>query len=249
MSTVNSIATASFSAAQKKLCLFGAMMAACALTANVTDIALGFGDTEVASYGGKTAVEWFAVFQANWFKGLYVLGILNIVYQLSLIPVFYCLYILHKQEMNHLPALALLTALIGVSVYISHNAAIPMYSLSNQYAAATSEDARLIIAGAGQAVLATGEDFTPGSFMGLILSSIAAVLFAVVQLRGGLFGKPTALTGIVGFIFLSLFVVIATFIQSLYVIAFYSFAMFGGLCALAWFALTGFRLLKFSLAG
>ena len=49
-----------------------------ALAANVLDVILGFGETEILINGVQTATGWFALYQENWFKGLYMLGLLNI---------------------------------------------------------------------------------------------------------------------------------------------------------------------------
>jgi hypothetical protein len=99
-----------------------------------------------------------------------------------------------------------------------------------------------MFAAAGEAVLASGEDFTPGSFLGMMFGVIAAIAMSLVMLRGGIFGKGTAWIGIVGFTFLSVFTIWATFIPVLYGIAFFGFGMIGGLLALAWFALVARKL-------
>jgi hypothetical protein len=109
--------------------------------------------------------------------------------------------------------------------------------LSNKYALANTDVQKTIFIAAGEAVLARGEDFTPGSFIGLIFSGGAAIAISFVMLRGGIFGKVVSWVGIIGFIFLSLFTICATFIPSFYIIAFYFFGSIGGLLALTWFAL------------
>jgi hypothetical protein len=80
----------------------------------------------------------------------------------------------------------------------------------------------------------------------LFLSGVAAICISLIMLRGGIFGKVNAWIGIVGFTFLSLFTIIATFIPALYQIAFYSLAPIGGILALCWFALTARRLFQLS---
>jgi hypothetical protein len=99
---------------------------------------------------------------------------------------------------------------------------------------------------AGESVLARGEDFTLGSFIGLILGSIAAIAISFVMLRGGIFGKVNVWIGIIGFTFLALFTILATFVPALYTIAFYFFGSIGGLLALTWFALVARRLFQLS---
>jgi hypothetical protein len=67
------------------------------------------------------------------------------------------------------------------------------------------------------------------------------------MLCGKIFSKANAWIGIVGFTLLTLFTFAATFIPSLYSIAFYLFGIIGGLLALTWFMMTAikfFRLAK-----
>ncbi len=71
----------------------------------------------------------------------------------------------------------------------------------------------------------------------MFLSGIAAMTSSIALLRGGIFGKVTSWTGLVGFTFLSVFTLLATFVPALYFVAFYVFAMIGGLLVLTWFVL------------
>lgn len=138
---------------------------------------------------------------------------------------------------------ALLLAVLATGIYISSNAAVPMLELAQQHAAATTDLRRWALVGAGEAVLARGEDFTPGTFIGLFLSDLAAIVVSVVMLRGRVFARINALAGTVGFSCLTPFTFIATFVQGWYTVAFYLFGGAGGLLALAWFAMTGRRFL------
>ena len=224
----------------------GAVAALTAMFANILDVVLGFGGTEIVTYGTKSATLWFAVFQDNWFKGLYSLGILNIVYLIAMLPVYFALFAAHRNKQAVYAALAMIVFLISMSIYISNNAAIPLLVLSNKYALAGTDVQKTILTAAGESVLARGEDFTPGSFIGLFLGSIAAIAISFVMLRGGIFGKVNVWIGIVGFTFLSLFTILATFVPALYTIAFYFFGSIGGLLALTWFALVARRLFQLS---
>jgi hypothetical protein len=96
---------------------------------------------------------------------------------------------------------------------------------------------------AGEAVLARGEDFTPGSFIGFFFTEIAGLAISLVMLSGKVFSKSTAYSGIVGFALLSVFTVWATFIPVYYQVAMI-FAMVGGLACLAWYILIAKRLFR-----
>lgn len=233
----------------KSLYIVAGVAALVALAANLLDVILGFGETDIFAYGAMRATDWFALFQENGFKGLYVLGILNIVYMTAMIPLYFGLFHAHRRTHEVYAALALAIFAIGMAIYVANNAAIPMFVLAGKYAAAGTDAERALFAAAGETVLARGEDFTPGSFIGLIFGGIAAITISLVMLRGGVFGKVTAWTGIIGFTFLSIFTILATFVRALYVVAYYFFALIGGLLALAWFALVALKFLKLGRTG
>jgi len=228
----------------KSLYKVAGVAALVALSANLLDVVLGFGETDIIVYGTKTAIDWFALYQENWFKGLYTLGFLNIVYMACLVPVYFGIFAAHRRTNGVYAVLAMIVSFIGMAIYISNSAAIPMFVLSGKYAAAGTDAQRALFAAAGEAVLAYGEDFTPGSFIGLIFGGIAAIAMSFVMLRGGIFGKATAWIGIIGFTFLSIFTIWSTFIPVLYYVAFYFFGMIGGLLALTWFVLVSLRFFK-----
>jgi hypothetical protein len=219
----------------------GAVAALTAMLANLLDVLLGFGSTDMVTYGSKSATEWFALYNENWFRGVYALGILNIVYMIAMLPVYFALFGAHFERQAVAAALTVGIFLTALSMYISNNAAIPLLVLSDKYSLATTDLQRTTLIAAGEAVLSRGEDFTPGSFIPLFLSGVAAICISVIMLRGGVFGKVNAWIGIIGFTFLSLFTMIATFVPALYSFAFYSLASIGGLLALSWFALTARR--------
>jgi len=199
------------------------------MSANLADIILGFGGTDMVTYGTKSAIEWFTVYEDSWFRGVYALGILNIVYMIAMLPVYFALFGAHFEKKAVAAALTLVIFLTAMSMYISNNAAIPLLVLSGKYSLASSELERNILVAAGEAVLSRGEDFTAGSFIPTFLTGLAAVRISIIMLRGGVFGKLHAWIGIVGFTFLSLFTIIATFIPALYAFAFNFLASIGGL--------------------
>jgi hypothetical protein len=225
----------------KRIYKFGAVAALIAMSANLADIILGFGGTDMVTYGTKSAVEWFAVYQDSWFRGVYALGILNIVYMVAMLPVYFALFGAHFEKQAIAAGLTLIVFLTAMSMYISNNAAIPLLVLSGKYSLAATDLQRTILVAAGEAVLSRGEDFTAGSFVPLFLSGLAAICISIIMLRGGIFGKVNAWIGIVGFTFLSLFTIIATFVPALYSFAFYFLGSIGGLLALSWFALLARR--------
>ncbi len=230
----------------RRLFTFAGIGAFLAMAANLLDVILGFGDTSVYVYGTRTALEWFNVFQLSSFKGVYMLGILNIVYMTCMVPVYFGMVVAHHRTHFVSSVTVVVMALLAFAVYVSSSAAIPMFVLSGKYAAATTEAQKSIFISAAESALARGEDFTPGSFFGLLTGGIAAISMSVIMLRGGVFSKTNAWIGIIGFTFLLVFTFVSTFIHAWYLIVFYFFGMFGGLLALAWFVLTGTRFFKLS---
>lgn len=228
----------------KKFYKIAGIAAFIALSANLLDVILGFGNTKIVTYGTKTAVAWFAVFEHNWFTGLYQLGILNIVYMSAMIFVYTGIVLAHRHKNKIYATLAMIIFLVSMAIYIANSAAIPMLVLANKYAAAGTEIQKTLFATAGEVVLTRGEDFTPGAFPGLILGGLAAIMMSCVLLRSKIFGKKVGLIGLVGFSSLSLFTIWATFIPVYYNFAFYFFGTIGGLFAIAWFLLMGIKFFK-----
>jgi hypothetical protein len=211
------------------------------MLANILDVVLGFGGREMVTYGSRSATEWFAVYHDSWFRGIYTLGILNIVYMIAMLPVYIALLGVHFDKQAIGAALTVIVFVTAMSMYISNNAAIPLLVLSGKYGSAGTEMQRTILIAAGEAILSRGEDFTAGSFIPLFLSGSAAVGISLIMLRGGIFGKLNAWIGIVGFTALSVFTIIATFVPALYEFAFMVLGSLGGLLALSWFALVARR--------
>lgn len=192
-----------------------------------------------------TAVDWFYQCQNNPLLALRMLGLLNIITLLMTLPMYYSIYIAHRNKYNAASTLTLLLYLIGLSIYISNNAAIPLFVISGKYYSVAEEAQRVIFTAAGEAILARGADFTPGSFVGFILTEIAGIAFSILMLRGKIFGKAEAYCGITGLTCLSIFTICSTFLPGTFSIVIV-IAMIGGIASVVWYVLVGRRLLHFS---
>jgi hypothetical protein len=190
-----------------------------------------------------TAVNLFELYQENWILGFRALGLINVVTLAVSVPFFVALYGAHQKEYRAYAALALIVWLVGATIYISNNTAIPMSVLSSKYASATTDSQRTILTAAGEAMIVRGADFTPGSFVGFFLTEIAAIGFSFIMLRSRLFGRAIAYLGIVGFVLLSIFTICSTFFPALFTMGMVV-AMVGGLSGLFWYILVAFRLLR-----
>jgi len=141
-----------------------------------------------------TVSDWFRLFQTNRLIGLIDLDLLLVVDNVLLIPVLLALYVALRRTSESLMVIATALGIVGIVLFITSNPAIEMLSLSDRYAAATTDAQRTIYLAAGQAVLAgwQGTAFQ----VGYLLSSIAGIVIPVVMLRGTIFGKATAVLGI-----------------------------------------------------
>lgn len=191
----------------------------------------------------ETVTEWFTLLQNNPFLGLRNLGLLNIVMIAISIPMVFTLYWIHRKSNQQAAALAMILSIIGWGVFYATNRAFPMLALSTQYAAATSEVERTMLEAAGQAMLSVGQSHTPGTFLAFFFSEIAGILMAFVILRGKLFKPVTAVAGMVGYGFLLIFEVLASFVPSSHSAAMI-LAMIGGLANIAWYLLVALSLFR-----
>jgi hypothetical protein len=167
--TLNPTMTVTMRTSWKWIYKLGAVAALTAMCARLLDVILGFGSTETVTYGSKSAMEWFALYNENWFRGVYALGIMNIVYMIAMLPVYFALFGAHFDKHALAAGLTILIFLTAMSMYISNNAAIPLLVLSSKYSLASTDIQRAALMSAGEAILSRGEDFTAGSFIPLFL--------------------------------------------------------------------------------
>lgn len=190
-----------------------------------------------------TVTGWFALLQANPFLGLRNLGLLNIIMTALGIPMMLAIFWAHRTQSPSSASLAMICSLIGVAVFYATNRAFPMYELSLRYAAAADSLQRSMLEAAGQAMLSVGQSHTPGTFLAFFFSEVGGILMGVVMLRGGLFNRAAALTGLIGYSFLLIYEVLASFLPATHNPALI-IAMIGGLANTAWYILVAVRLFK-----
>jgi len=220
----------------------GAIAALLVVLAFTADIIISFGGGDF-NPAALTATDWFGLFQENWLAGLRALGFINVISLSVSVPLFLAILAVCRQRYQEYAVLALLLYLLGAAVYISNNAAIPMFVLSGKYAQAATEAQRNILAGAGEAVLAKGADFAPGSFVGFFLTELAGIGFSILMVGNNVFGKATAVAGILGFVLLSVFTIWSTFFR-VYFEAAMLVASVGGLSSVVWYFLVSRSLFK-----
>ena len=193
----------------------------------------------------QTAIERFNQFKETPLLGLYNLDILNIINQIILIPSIFALYAAHRNTNKPFALLSLILFLVGTTIFVTSNTALTMLDISQKYFAASSEEQRMLLAAAGEAMLAKGSHGSLGVFFGFALPTFANVLMTAVMLNGKVFSRATSYIGLVGNILLLLYIILVTFFPEVEKMALL-FAMPAGLLAMAWMIMFTIKLLKLS---
>jgi len=167
---------------------------------------LGLRAIGVIHFGPKTmpasAADWFALLQTSRLLGLTLLNAFDIVNYALVGLIFLGLYAALRQANRSAMTLAVAVAFVGIAVYFASNQAFSMLSLSNQYAAATTDAQRSALTAAGQALLAINNPVAlcPGA-LGFLLATVAGLIISIVMLKSGVFSKATAYVGILANVF------------------------------------------------
>jgi hypothetical protein len=134
-----------------------------------------------------TAVDWFALFQKNALLGLLGFEVLLIVYVGLSVLVSLALFVALRRTSPTLTAIFLVLSVIGSMAFISARPAFEMLTLSNQYAAATTDAQRAAFLAAGEAIVAV---FRGTAYLAsYLLGSITGLIIGIVMLRNGIFGR------------------------------------------------------------
>ena len=142
----------------------------------------------------STVIGYFTLFQNNRLLGLLDLDLLLIADTALFIPMLLALYVALRRVSESFMAIATTLGFFGIAAYFASNTAFNMLSLSDQYAAATTDAQRAMFLSAGQAMLAIYQG--TAFHVNYILGAVAPLIISVVMLRSGIFSKVTAYMGI-----------------------------------------------------
>lgn len=143
----------------------------------------------------ETVSGHFVLLQEHWLLGLLGLDLIYLVANTLLLPMILALYLALRRVNESLMLLGILLVLIGTVALLASNPLVEMWTLSNDYAAATTTAERTLYLTAGEVYL-TG--YTGTAYHAhYVLGSIGLLLMALVMLRSPLFGRVAAYTGIV----------------------------------------------------
>lgn len=159
----------------------------------------GFGIFEVPKIIPVSAEQWLALLVENPLVGLVLLNLGDVINYLLVSLLFVALYIALCKTNHRVAVLALTLALCGSLIFISTNQAMSMFSLSRQYATADTVQRALLLE-KGEALLAVDNPGTTnpgmGYLVGLLLVTLAGLMFSLVMLRSQIFNKITAWMGL-----------------------------------------------------
>jgi len=193
----------------------------------------------------QTAVERFNQFKDNQLLGLYIHDLLNTIIQIIFIPSIFAIYGAHRKVKNAPALLALILFLFGTTIFVTSNTALTMLDLSHKYFAAVYEEQRLLLAAAGEAMLAKGAHGSLGVFIGFAMIPFANALMSCVMLNGNVFSRTNSYIGIAGNSLMIIYVVLVTFIPDVKQLALV-FAMPAGILVMVWMIMFTRKLFKMS---
>lgn len=196
----------------------------------------------------QTAIDRFNQLNNSWILGLYNLDLLNVIIQIITIPSIFAIYIAHKRTDNGYALLALILFLIGATIFITGNTALPMFELSKKYFSAISDAQKNLIAAAGESMLVKGAHGSLGVFIGFALPTFSSILISHVMIKGQIFGKANSYIGFVGNILLLLYIVMVTFYPATEKVAL-MIAMPGGILVSTWMMMYMIKLFNLRLIG
>jgi len=195
---------------------------------------------------------WFTLLHGNPLLGLTLLNFFDIANYALVGIMFLAVFVVLRRTNKSYTLLALTFSFLGTLTYIVSNSVLPVFSLSNQYAAVTTEVQKSTLLSAGQAVLANG--YNPDAvyqsadfYMSLLFVALAGMLMSAVMLKGHIFGKATAYVGLVASSLDLIYLVGLVFVpvSSLYLLGVFCIAI-AGLLLMIWHLLIGIKLYQLS---
>jgi hypothetical protein len=141
-----------------------------------------------------TVAGYFTLLHYHRLLGLLSLDLLYIMDSVLLILVYLAIYVVLRRAGESAALIALILGIVGIAAYFASNTAFEMLSLSNQFAAATTDAQRTALLTAGQVMLETykGTAFDIYYF----LNTVVLFIFSPLMLRSSVFRKTTAYLGI-----------------------------------------------------
>lgn len=183
------------------------------------------------------ALGWFSLLRENKLFASAALTLFQIPAFISFIPMFLALYVVMRKVNQGYALIFIALVLLGTAVYLASNSAFAILSLSDHYAAATTDAQRLIFLAAGESLLAAYEGI--GVNTGIFLTMVAVIIISSLMLKSATFGKITSFVGLAaGAVALVYYISLAMPIEGIFVLE------AAGAILLVWVVLIGIRLLR-----
>jgi hypothetical protein len=209
----------------------------------------GFGIFNVPATPPSSAIDWFTLLQNNRLVGLALLNVFDLVNYALVGLILLALYRVLRKSHPSAMVIATTCGLVGIGVYLASNQAFSMLSLSNQYAAATTEAHRAMLLAAGEALLAINNPGAiyqgTGIYLSLLLVTLAGLIISLVMLRSSIFGKVTAYVGILANTFQLGYFIALVFALAIYVF----FPVLAAPFRVVWYVLIARKLFQLGMGG
>lgn len=135
----------------------------------------------------NTPIEIFSLFQRNWLLGLLHFDLLGMIAYLFFIPFTLALYATMKRTDESLMLVAVVLFFIGVAAFFATNTGFSALSLSHQYEIAKTQEERLLLLAACQAMITL---FNVNAFLvSYVIVSAAWVMIGVAMLQATVFSR------------------------------------------------------------
>ena len=144
----------------------------------------------------NSAIGWFTLLHAHPVLGFTLLNGVDMMTFVLAGVVYFAVCTALKRTDREFMILALALSFAGIAVYIASNPAIPMLTLSSQYAASTTDAQRSMILAAGEQVMASKNPFAIGQNLAFALFNAGGLILSTAMLRSGIFSTRTAWLGI-----------------------------------------------------
>lgn len=187
-----------------------------------------------------TAEETFTVFREGRLVGLLRLELLSLLNLMLYYLTFFGLYAALRRTDGVHALLATALVFAGVTLWIASHSAFSLMTLSDRYAAAATDAERARFLAAAEALMAADMWHSTGALAGGALIECGALVVSTLMLRSAVFGRATAVVGLVTHGLDLLQVLLGAFVPGVKPVL---LAVAGPLY-LVWFTLVGRRLLQ-----
>jgi hypothetical protein len=138
---------------------------------------------------------WFNLYNDNWILGLIHQDFLYIINNVIVAIMYLALYMKLKSKIESIMLLAISLGILGIGAYFASNRAYELLNLSNQYNLAETITQKSALISAGQSLLLGWQG--TAFLIYYILNGIALILISWVMLKNPIFGKKTAIIGLI----------------------------------------------------